>query len=242
MSGTKLILCFILFLAIRTNGQVITHINTEKKVIALTFDGCENRHASYLDCGIVDYLVKNKIPATFFLTGRFAYRNREDLRKIKSYSFFEFENHSLNHTQHMEKLPAAKFYKDIDKNQKMIKWITGRTPKYFRFPAGNYDEKSLAAIQGLGLKVVHWTFASGDPDKNISGDMLEKEIDSTARPGDILIFHVNGRGVHTAEALPKFIEDLKKEGYTFITVDQLVNINEKKPTATIEKKPNATLK
>ena len=231
MHRGRFILFFLLMMFPLVRAQVVTHVNTEKKVIALTFDGCENKHASYLDCNIIDFLTANKIPATFFLTGKFAYRNREDLKKIRNYSFFEFENHSLNHIQHMEKLSAGKFYREVDKNQKMVKWITGRTPKYFRFPAGNYDDRSLKTVEDMGLQVVHWTYASGDPDKNISCNMLENEIDSVTRPGDILIFHANGRGVHTAEALPKFIKDLKAQGYTFVTLDQLMKLNISKPVA-----------
>lgn len=219
-------------------GQIITRVNTDKKVIALTFDGCESQHATYIDCKIVDYLVQNKIPATIFLTGKFAYRNRIELGKLKKYPFFEFENHSLSHYQHMEELPESKFNKEVDKNQKMIKWITGRTPKYFRFPAGNYDEKTLAEVQNKGLKVVHWTYASGDPDKSFTAEVLEKEIDSSTAPGDILIFHINGKGFHTAEALPKFIDDLRKQGYSFVTVDQLILMGNKQEvlTATPQKK------
>jgi len=233
----KLIIGLFLVILPVAQAQVVTRVLTSKKVVALTFDGCENRHASYLDCGIIDYLVQNKIPATFFLTGKFAYRNMTDLRKIKNYPFFEFENHSLNHIQHMEKLSTYKFYKDIAKNQKMIRWITGKTPKYFRFPGGNYDDNTLKAVESMGLQVVHWTYASGDPDKNISSEMLAKEVDSLTTPGDILIFHVNGRGAHTAEALPKLVEDLRKQGYTFVTVDQLMKMEDK--TAAILPKQNA---
>ena len=39
---------------------------------------------------------------------------------------------------------------------------------------------------------------------------------AATRPGDILIFHVNGRGVHTAEAIPAIVEGLEAKGFRFV--------------------------
>ena len=64
----------------------------------------------------------------------------------------------------------------------------------------------------MRLKVVHWTYASGDPDKNIKAPALENEINEMTKPGDILIFHINGRGWSTGKALPEIVKELHAKG------------------------------
>jgi peptidoglycan/xylan/chitin deacetylase (PgdA/CDA1 family) len=204
----------------------ITHFqqpaNVSGKVVAFTFDACESKKPSYFDEGILNYLVKNKIPASIFLSGKFARRNATEIRKLKKDNFIEFENHSLDHYNHMEKLSRAQVIHEIEANEKLVTSITGRKPEYFRFPAGNYNAEDLHIVDSLGLKVVHWTYASGDPDKHINADKLTNEVLTKTRSGDILIFHINRRGWHTAEALPRIVEGLKAQGYTFVKLDQVI--------------------
>jgi peptidoglycan/xylan/chitin deacetylase (PgdA/CDA1 family) len=49
--------------------------------------------------------------------------------------------------------------------------------------------------------------------------MLVAQTMERTRPGDILIFHVNGRGWHTAEALPRIVDGLAARGYTFVALE-----------------------
>ena len=42
--------------------------------------------------------------------------------------------------------------------------------------------------------------------------------------GSIIIMHANGRGWHTAEALPQMIEYLQSQGYIMVTVSQLLGL------------------
>lgn len=205
------------------NAKVITSFDPQgKKEVALTFDACETKTPSHFDPVILDYLIRNKIPATFFVSAKFALRNPSRLAEVSRYPFIEIENHSYHHNIHMEKMPKEKIIEEIRSTQNIIEKTTGVKTKYFRFPAGNYDKKTLDTVEGMGYKVVHWSFASGDPDKNLQAERIIKWVLKAAKPGSILIFHINGRGYTTPKTLPVIVESLKKRGFSFVRLDEVL--------------------
>ncbi len=115
----------------------------------------------------------------------------------------------------MEKLTKEKVIYEVKKAEELILKLTGEKPFLFRFPGGNYDERTLKIVESLGYKVVHWTFPSGDPDPRLTPKKLTEWVLKNVKPGAILIFHANGRGYATPYALPKIIKALKGRGYSF---------------------------
>jgi peptidoglycan-N-acetylglucosamine deacetylase len=217
-----------LFVAISTfNCSVIVPVycyaevihNLHKKEIALTFDACETNTPSYFDDKILSYLIRERIPFTVFMTGRFANRNSKRLKDISKLPFVEIENHSFNHEQHMERLSPNEARKEVTSLDNLMKKMVGRKTKYFRFPGGNYDFNTLKLVEGMNYKVVHWTFPSGDPDKHISAQKLKSWVLFKTKPGSILIFHINGRGYSTGEALPQIVNELRRKGYKFVKLE-----------------------
>jgi len=221
--GVVLIMIFAAWTTVVKHTPIIKGIETTKKEIALTFDACESKKAAYFDSSIVNYMTKNKIPFTIFLGGKFAMRNAKEVRALSKLPFIEFENHSMNHHNHMDRMSDAQVISEVNQAEKVIYKLTGRKPEYFRFPAGNCNQRTINDVENQGLKIVHWTYASGDPDKEITPIMLENEVDEMTKPGNILIFHINGRGYSTGAALPEIVDYLKKKGYSFVTVDQLLH-------------------
>ena len=219
----SVIIFCILFTAV-SNAEVITSFDPHgKKEIVLTFDACETKTPSYFDPDILGYLIEHKIPATFFVSAKFALRNPDALSEIADkYPFLELENHSYHHYAHMEDLNASTVREEIKSTEDIIFQETKKKTKYFRFPAGNYDEDTLAIVESMGYKVVHWSFASGDPDKHIDAARLVKGVLKDAKAGDILIFHINGRGYSTPKALPQIVETLQKRGFTFVRLDKVL--------------------
>jgi len=197
-------------------GEVITRLPTSEKVLALTFDACETKTPSYFDRSIQDYLVRERIPATLFISGKFAVRNRDSLQELARFDFLEVENHSLSHFQHMEKLGEEQVRREVLENEAILQEITGTKPVFFRFPAGNTNDSTLRRVESMGYRVVHWSFPSGDPDRRAGSTHLTRWVLERTRPGSILIFHINGRGYHTGEALPGIVEELRRRGYRFV--------------------------
>lgn len=195
-------------------GQIYTNFSSPNKAVVFTFDACETKTPAYFDKQLVNFIIENQIPVTLFLSGKFIERNKEDVKSISKHSFIEIENHSYLHSD-FKTLKDSDVVEDVQKNQQLIQEITGRRPTFFRFPYGEYTRKNLEVIERLGLKVVHWTFPSGDPDKNLTKSQLIAGVVDRTRSGDILIFHINGRGWKTKEAFPEIVDILKKKGYNF---------------------------
>lgn len=204
-------------------AEVIERLPTDDKVVALTFDACEGQgKPAFLDRAIIGYLQTQNLPFTIFATGLFARRNGSELAALARSSLVEVENHSFDHPQHMERLSPAEIRDEVTRADAEIAAITGRTPRFFRFPAGNYDPTSLAAVEATGHTVVHWRFPSGDPVRGLDPARLRDWVLAKTRPGDILIFHVNGRAPATAVALPDIVAHLRRQGFRFARLDEIL--------------------
>ena len=205
-------------------GDVITQLPTHERVVALTFDACETITPAYFDMPLLNYLLKKKIPFTLFLSGKFAMEpaNALIIQQLARNPLIEIENHSFSHPLHMERLSPRRVQEEVLKTQRILFSLTGRRTRFFRFPGGHYDSRTLALVEGLGYRVVHWTFASGDPDRNITPPRMEEWVLNKTRPGTILIFHTNGREYSTPTALPVIVNELEKQGYRFVRLDKLL--------------------
>ena len=197
---------------------VTTRLPTHDKVVALTFDACQAVERMQLDHGITDYLVEQRIPFTVFMGGRFARDNAADVRALASHDFVGIENHSWSHPRDMRTLDDERVQSEVLRAESMLRQLTGRRPTLFRFPGGYADERTAALVRALGYQVVHWRWAEGDPDPKVDAGRLVAQTLARTRAGDILIFHVNGRGWHTAEALPQIVAGLRERGFRFVAL------------------------
>ena len=80
----------------------------------------------------------------------------------------------------------------------------------------------MKAVAEAGLYPIQWNVVSGDPTQRQTAELMAKEILNKMRPGSIVIAHANGRGWHTGEALRILIPALRKQGYRFVTVSELL--------------------
>ena len=221
--GLWLLLSLLLLMSYGSGyATVVSQLPGNEKIIALTFVACETKTPSSVDQSIVSFLLREHIPFTIFVSGRFARRNAEELRTLADSGLVELENHSLNHVQHMERLSEEAVLREVVECEELITELSGRKPLFFRFPAGNYDQRTLRIVENLGYRVVHWSFASGDPDKHLSPQRLSAWVLGKARPGNILIFHVSGRAFSPGEALPDIVAQLRNQGVQFVRLDTVL--------------------
>jgi len=136
---------------------------------------------------------------------------------------FELGNHSWSHPD-LPGLSEDVISREIVKTQDLLYKLTGRESKLFRLPAGKYDDLTLGVIAWHGLYTIQWDVETGDPDPTIDAARLNWAVRERVQNGSIIIMHANGRGWHTAEALPEMIEYLRGEGYTLVTVSQLLGL------------------
>jgi peptidoglycan/xylan/chitin deacetylase (PgdA/CDA1 family) len=216
-----------------------------KRLVALTFDLCEQPYevAGYQG-GIVDYLRQQRIKATFFAGGKWMLTHEQRTQQLMSDSLFEIGNHTWEH-RNLRLLKGSSLVKEIEGAQTAYEHVRAKlaarqclardalrlaheaSPRrlsLFRFPFGASNEQALEAVGQMGLKAVQWDVSSGDPWIGQKPEMIAKAVLTNVKPGSIVLFHANGRGWHTPSALPEIVEALKRQGYGFVTVSELLKL------------------
>ena len=211
-----------------------------EKILALTFDLCENAgEISGYDFEIVDTLRRLGVKATFFASGKWLLDHPERAEQLIADPLFQVGAHSWTHrnfrllkqddvkadlalnlkadVKTRQSLRARACYQPVASGKAEAEHVS-----VFRFPFGTCTAESLKAVNDAGLVAIQWDVPSGDPAKAQSAEAIRKGVAASAKPGSIIVMHANGRGWHTAEALPLLIEDLRKRGFEFATVDELL--------------------
>lgn len=201
---------------------LIEHGDRRQPLIALTFDACESPHqVTGYDEAVINILADTGTPATLFLGGLWLKHHFRQARALAANPLFELGNHSWSHPD-FTTLSPAEMSREIERTQQALAHLTGRQPAFFRFPAGRYTSEALAAVNQHGLQAIQWDVASGDPDPHLTTQAIVEQVLRQARSGSIVVMHLNGASPHTAEALPAIIRQLREQGYTFVTVSQLL--------------------
>jgi peptidoglycan-N-acetylglucosamine deacetylase len=191
--------------------------------VAITFDVCPVRSGSGFDEDLVDELVRERIPATFFLSGRWISAHDAAVRRLLEVPFFEVETHGQLHA-HLPKLDRDHQRDEIEGPADTLRARYGYSPVFFRPPYGEYDDTTLSVAHDLGLQPVLWSSASGDPDPRLSESEIVKSLSQTIHDGSVIVFHANGKGLHTRAV----IEDLEvgarqRKRLRSVTLSELVN-------------------
>lgn len=189
-------------------------VETEEKVVALTFDAAWGADKTR---GIIELLEKYDADGTFFLVGFWIDKYPEETKLIAEKGL-EIGNHSNNHL-HMSKLQNDEIKKEIESVNIRLQELTGKTPKYFRPPFGEYDNKLLENVAALDMVGVQWSVDSLDW-KGLSGEEIAKRVLSRVHNGAIILFHNNSD--HVLDALPIILPKLKADGYKCVSLDELV--------------------
>jgi peptidoglycan/xylan/chitin deacetylase (PgdA/CDA1 family) len=192
--------------------------------VALTFDLCQDpAYPAGYDASIVEVLQRYKVPATFFLGGDWMHTHREETKQLAANPDFELANHSWSHPD-FTRLSEAEMVREIEVTEAILFQLTGRHSRFFRPPSGFYNDITLQVVAELGLYTILWDSVTGDPDPNFDAATILAEVQRTVKNGSIIIMHANGRGWHTAEALPSIIEYLDGRGFNLVTVSQLLGL------------------
>jgi peptidoglycan/xylan/chitin deacetylase (PgdA/CDA1 family) len=107
----------------------------------------------------------------------------------------------------------------------------GRKSVAFRPPAGAWNRSVVRLAARRHLPTVEWDVVSGDAGGYIAAARIVATVLSAAKPGSIVIFHINGRAPHTKEALPDIIRGLREKGLGFVTVSELLRRPDAQPVS-----------
>ena len=193
----------------------IYFVETDEKKIALSFDaawGCEHTQT------ILDTLAAHNVKATFFLTNIWLEAYPE-MAKIIADAGHEIAMHSVSHP-HMPELSAAQIQEELQGNYDLIVETTQFKPDLFRFPFGDYDNKSMQIVQQKGFYPIQWSIDSLDWQESKTADDITNRVILGLHPGAIILCHNNG--AHTADAIAEIIPYAIEHGYTFVPIGELI--------------------
>jgi peptidoglycan/xylan/chitin deacetylase (PgdA/CDA1 family) len=208
-------------LAAAKEDLIIEHGSRDSLMIALTFDACPTTLPDEYDEKVIEILLREKTPATLFLSGRWVEKNQEKVKFFASQPLFEIANHAFWHPHLLEK-DDERILRELKRTQAIIKKMTDKAPRYFRPPYGEVDERVATIAKTAGLTTIQYDIASGDPDEGLSPQRIVRSVLRDAKGGSIIVFHMNRKGVHTAEILPDIIAGLRKKGFMLVTVGELL--------------------
>ena len=209
-----------------------------RKLVALTFDFCEQpgEVAGY-DGAIIDILRAANVRATLFFGGRWMTTHADRARQLIADPRFEIASHGWAHrnvrllsgralTEEITGPSAAYAVRrqELGRMQCAAPHLISVPARITltRFPFGACNAAALQATAEAGLLAIQWDVSTGDPSPGQSAAAIADVIVRQTRPGSIILGHANGRGHHTAEALPGAIDRLKARGFEFVTVSELL--------------------
>ena len=213
-------------------------IQTKKKYIAFTFDACGGIKRNGYDAQLINFLQKEKIPATLFITGKWIDANFNTFINLSKDSLFEIENHGLNHQPcsidgeseygiHGTS-NAAQAFDEIEANALKIEALTHHRPRYYRSATAFIDEAGARLARKIGITAVSFQVLSGDAVPYTPVAVIEESVVKNVIPGAIVIMHFNHPEWNTFEAMEKIVPKLRKEGYSFVKLEHFQLISEKK--------------
>ena len=199
----------------------IRFVDTREPAVAITFDACATRSHHYgFDRGVFEVLKRERIPATLFVSGRWVEGHADVMAELAGDPLIEFGDHSYDHP-HMSHLPVARIVEEIDPTEAALAKY-GKHSVAFRPPFGEWSQRLVYVVQDLRLPTVTWDVVSGDPSAKTTTEGMIRNVLGKARPGSIIIFHINGRGYKTAEALPAILRGLRERGFRFVPLSELM--------------------
>ena len=202
-------------------------VSSGGKQIALTFD------TGWLfeqTIPLLNVLDQYDVTATFFTRALWV-EDHPDLGREISKRGHSLGNHSLTHP-HMKEMSAAEIRAEIRESTEIIQRVTGVTPYLFRPPYGEYNSTVLEILAEEGYPyTIMWSvdtldWAAGTTmtvegkQVLIDTEFIINRVLNKASANGIVLMHVGGPS--TVEALPRIIEGLRNQGYTFATVYEML--------------------
>ncbi|MFD5120173.1 polysaccharide deacetylase family protein [Streptomyces sp. NPDC058385] len=207
------------------------------RTVALTFDadmtadeGPRAAAGEHFDNpALIATLRRLKVPATVFMTGRWAEQYPAEAKSIGSDPLFEVANHSYSHYAFtgecygLPTMPPARMRSDVERAFTAFRKAgVKRTVPYFRFPGGCYDKEVLRRLTPAGVTAVQWDVVSGDAFATDSAAVAQQVLDGV-RPGSVVVMHCTRSAAPATEAAVRaVVPKLRERGYRFVRVSELI--------------------
>jgi hypothetical protein len=218
--------------------SVIDHGPRIGNRVALTFDAdmtpamlerlANGQAQSYANLKVISILEEGSVSATFFITGLWAQRYPDVMRRLAANPHFEFGNHTWTHRAYtpncytLGQVPAGEMASEIHRTFAEIQPFGGHQTRYFRFPGLCYNPAALLAIAPENVTVIQGDVVSGDPGAT-RADPIVRAVLNHVQPGSIVVMHVTeDNAAMTDEALPPILAGLKEKGLQPVRLSELL--------------------
>lgn len=192
-------------------------VENDKNQVALTFDTAWGNED--ID-QVISKLAQYECRATFFVTGEWAEKFPEDIKKLHE-AGHEIANHSYKH-EHFNALSPEQMEESIRKGEEAIKKITGQERVLFRAPYGEYNKNLVKLCKNTDRYIIQWSKDSLDYE-GLSQEKMGQRIFPKLKSGDILLFHTGTE--NTAAALPYILSRIKNKGFSFSRVGDMIYLD-----------------
>jgi len=210
-------------------GQVYWYGDSKTKSVAITFDDGPNE---VYTPKVLDILKVHDVKATFFVLGKYVDDYREITRRIVN------EGHALgNHGYYHHDLRfefASGINSEVKKAEDAIVRAVSIKPYMFRPPYGGYNSRIGRIMKQLGYITIEYSLTSSDGGKKTSKESILKKVLPKVKNGSIILMHdgdcfsKDSKRSATIAALPVIITTLKEQGYSLVTVPELLKIERSK--------------
>lgn len=190
-------------------------VDRSDKRIALTIDAAWDADKTPF---ILETLAKYNVKATFFLCGVWVKAYPDQVKAIFD-AGHTIGNHTLSHP-HMTKISQDAVEKEISSLDDLIEKITGQRTVLFRAPFGEYNDDVILTIRSTGHEPIQWDIDTIDWKPERSANTILDTVFKKLDDGSIILCHNNGYKIE--EYLPTLIETAQANGFTFVTVDELL--------------------
>lgn len=211
---------------VEIHDKLVLHAG-ETKELALTLDACTGK----FDYDLIEFLIRNRIPATIFATKKWLDKNPFGVSIIKAHlNLFDVEDHGENH------IPAVigagrKVYgipgepdiihlrREVTLGARAIQRAIGVTPHWYRGATAEYDTQSIEEINRLGYKIAGFSI-NADAGATLKKLAIEERL-KNVKAGDVIIAHMNRPASDSAEGLSEALSQLRSKGFVFVRLDQV---------------------
>lgn len=203
-------------------AQPIYRANISDKKVALTFD---ISWGEKMPPKVMDILRQKELCCTFFISGPWTKKHPETVRQLVS-DGHEIASHGHSHVN-FSSLSRAGVAANIKNAHDAIKEVAGVEAKYIRPPNGDFNSVSLEVTKENGYETIIWSLDSLDW-KNLGVQAIIERLLTRVKPGDIILMHASDTCQQTDSALPQVIEGISAQGFEFVTVSELLRLQEAK--------------
>ena len=192
----------------------------ESHFVALTFDDGPRRDTT---ARLLDGLRERGASATFFLVGQQIAGNEDLLRRMRDEGH-QVGNHSWSHAD-LKSESDGGFQQEVGRTDALLRETLGEGDYWLRPPYGLIDP---AVRTGVTVPMVHWSVDPRDWESRDTAKVVRSVL-KDVQPGDIILLH--DIYPSSVEAALQIVDALEAEGYWFVTVEELLELNGIQPKA-----------